>query len=223
MPTTVSRKTLSRKTLVRNTLSCLLVTAAVAVPVVSTVTPAQAATSSQWDRVAACESGGNWSIDTGNSFYGGLQFTRSTWSAFGGGAYASTADRASRSQQISVAEKVLASQGPGAWPVCSRGVLTGADASTQSAPVAAPRVRNHRATAAPSTGTSSTRTTTTRVAPAGPIGRGSDYVIVAGDILSVIAQRASLNGWDQLYAANSGVIGTDPDVIIVGMTLHIPA
>jgi uncharacterized protein YabE (DUF348 family) len=71
-----------------------------------------------WDAVAACESGGNWSIDTGNGFYGGLQFTNSTWQAYGGGAYASQANYASREQQIAIAEKVYQGQGAGAWPVC---------------------------------------------------------------------------------------------------------
>ncbi|MFE4974932.1 transglycosylase family protein [Kitasatospora sp. NPDC056651] len=80
---------------------------------------ASAATVATWDKVAQCESGGNWSINTGNGFYGGLQFTSSTWSAFGGTAYAARADLATKGQQIAVAEKVLASQGPGAWPVCS--------------------------------------------------------------------------------------------------------
>ena len=72
-----------------------------------------------WDRVAACESGGNWSINTGNGYYGGLQFSSSTWRGFGGQAYASTANRASKAQQIEIAQKVLKVQGPGAWPVCS--------------------------------------------------------------------------------------------------------
>ncbi|MFJ6383130.1 transglycosylase family protein [Kitasatospora sp. NPDC092039] len=80
---------------------------------------ASAATVATWDKVAQCESGGNWSINTGNGFYGGLQFTSSTWSAFGGTAFAARADLATKDQQIAVAEKVLASQGPGAWPVCS--------------------------------------------------------------------------------------------------------
>ncbi|WP_265444589.1 transglycosylase family protein [Flexivirga meconopsidis] len=80
---------------------------------------AKAASVSTWDRVAACESGGNWSINTGNGFYGGLQFTKQTWLGYGGGAYAPTANLASKSAQIAIAEKVLASQGPGAWPVCS--------------------------------------------------------------------------------------------------------
>jgi LysM repeat protein len=78
-----------------------------------------AASGSVWDSIAACESGGNWSINTGNGFYGGLQFTQSTWDAYGGEAYASRADLASRDAQIAVASKVQAGQGWGAWPVCS--------------------------------------------------------------------------------------------------------
>ncbi|MEV4615874.1 transglycosylase family protein, partial [Kitasatospora sp. NPDC049258] len=74
---------------------------------------------STWDKVAQCESTGNWAINSGNGFYGGLQFTNSTWAAFGGTSYAPQANLASKAQQIAVAEKVLAAQGPGAWPVCS--------------------------------------------------------------------------------------------------------
>jgi hypothetical protein len=71
-----------------------------------------------WDTIASCESGNNWGINTGNGFYGGLQFTPSTWSGYGGGEYASSAHSASREQQITVAERVLQGQGIGAWPVC---------------------------------------------------------------------------------------------------------
>nr|WP_304502666.1 resuscitation-promoting factor [Brachybacterium sp. ACRRE] len=74
---------------------------------------------SVWDTIAQCESGGNWSINTGNGFKGGLQFTDQTWKAFGGGAYAPSADKASRAQQIAVAKKVQAAQGWGAWPGCT--------------------------------------------------------------------------------------------------------
>lgn len=74
---------------------------------------------SVWDRVAACESGGNWHINTGNGYYGGLQFSSGTWLGYGGGAYASRADLATREQQIAIAQKVLAGQGWNAWPVCS--------------------------------------------------------------------------------------------------------
>lgn len=98
-------------------------TAAVAViaPLV-VAAPAQAGPVRQdpWDRLAQCESGGNWRANTGNGYYGGLQFSRGTWRSFGGGAYAGTANHASRSQQIAIAEKVLRSQGWRAWPACSR-------------------------------------------------------------------------------------------------------
>jgi resuscitation-promoting factor RpfA len=73
-----------------------------------------------WDRLAQCESSGNWAINSGNGFYGGLQFLPATWDGFGGGAFAPRADLASREQQIIVAERVLARQGWGAWPECSR-------------------------------------------------------------------------------------------------------
>ncbi|WP_461028023.1 transglycosylase family protein, partial [Streptomyces sparsus] len=80
---------------------------------------ASAADGGTWDRIAACESGGNWQINTGNGFYGGLQFSAATWAAYGGTTYAPTADRASRAQQITIAEKVQAAQGWGAWPTCA--------------------------------------------------------------------------------------------------------
>ncbi len=74
---------------------------------------------SVWDSIAQCESGGNWAINTGNGYYGGLQFAASTWSAYGGGQYAPTANLATREQQIAIAQKVQASQGWGAWPACT--------------------------------------------------------------------------------------------------------
>ena len=82
-------------------------------------TPA-AAKGNVWDRVAACESGGNWSISTGNGYYGGLQFSASSWRAAGGTKYASMPHHATKGQQIATAQNLLRLQGPGAWPVCSR-------------------------------------------------------------------------------------------------------
>jgi hypothetical protein len=70
-----------------------------------------------WDRVAQCESGGNWSINTGNGYHGGLQFDPETWRSHGG---QGQAEDAGKDEQIAVAERVLESQGWGAWPVCSR-------------------------------------------------------------------------------------------------------
>ena len=82
----------------------------------------QAAPDSEWDTVARCESSGNWAINTGNGYQGGLQFAPSTWSGYGGGQFAPAAHLATREQQIAIAEKVLAGQGKGAWPVCGRGL-----------------------------------------------------------------------------------------------------
>lgn len=90
---------------------------AIAIPLLGAGT-ASAAEANTWDRVAECESGGAWSADFDNGFYGGLQFSQETWAAYGGTAYAASADLASRSQQIAVAEKVLAAEGPQAWPAC---------------------------------------------------------------------------------------------------------
>ena len=95
---------------------------------------ASAAPDSDWDRLAQCEAGGNWSINTGNGFHGGLQFSPSTWNAYGGNRYAPNAYQATREQQIAVAEKVLAGQGWGAWPSCSRklGLSAGATPTRRS-------------------------------------------------------------------------------------------
>jgi len=87
-------------------------------PVVTSSYPSYSGGGVNWDAIAACESGGNWGTSTGNGFSGGLQFSQGTWDAYGGGSYASTAAGASRSQQIAVAQRVLAGQGIGAWPVC---------------------------------------------------------------------------------------------------------
>ncbi len=99
---------------------------AIAIPLLG-ASGAHAADSATWDRVAECESGGTWSADLGNGHYGGLQLTQETWSAYGGTEFAPRADLASRSQQISVAEKVLDDQGPKAWPSCAviSGLMTG--------------------------------------------------------------------------------------------------
>src|SRR4051794_29382163 len=92
--------------------------AGLALPLIA-VSSASAASTDTWEKVAACESTDDWSINTGNGFYGGLQFTQSTWEEYGGTRYAPRADLATKDQQIAIAEKVLDHQGPGAWPVCS--------------------------------------------------------------------------------------------------------
>ncbi|MCK8673530.1 transglycosylase family protein [Rhodococcus sp. HM1] len=95
---------------------------------------ANAAPDSDWDRLAQCESGGNWGINTGNGYQGGLQFSPSTWNAYGGTQYAPTAHQATRDQQIAVAERVLEGQGWGAWPSCSSSLGLSSAPTQRSAP-----------------------------------------------------------------------------------------
>ncbi len=111
------RRPSSARTLALRTVTAGVV---IGVPILGLATPASAAPDSTWDSVAQCESTGNWNINTGNGYYGGLQFDQSTWDAYGGQQYAGRADEASKSQQIAVAERTLAGQGWGSWPVCSQ-------------------------------------------------------------------------------------------------------
>ncbi|MBS9533407.1 transglycosylase family protein [Mycobacterium sp. M1] len=102
---------------VRKTLTMAAIAGAVVTGAVALSDATANADSINWDAVAACESGGNWAINTGNGYYGGLQFNLGTWRANGG---SGMPHNASRSEQIRVAENVLRSQGRGAWPVCGR-------------------------------------------------------------------------------------------------------
>ncbi|MFT3876634.1 MAG: transglycosylase family protein [Propioniciclava sp.] len=106
--------------IVARTLATTTLAGAIALAGVVAAPQAQAWDVAVWDRVAKCESGGNWSINTGNGYYGGLQFSASTWRAYGGTQYASHAHKATKAQQIAIARRTLQGQGPGAWPVCSR-------------------------------------------------------------------------------------------------------
>jgi hypothetical protein len=142
--------------------------AVVSAPLV-TAGQAQAAPDNVWDRVAQCESGGNWGISTGNGFQGGLQFTQSTWRSFGGSQFASTANRASREEQIVIAEKVLAGQGWNAWPVCSRKAgARGSSATQRTVAVKAP-AKAHPAKPSPRLGTRAHGTDRPAETPAVPV------------------------------------------------------
>ena len=102
---------------------------AIAIPLLG-AGAANAADGDTWDRVAECESGGSWSQNTGNGYYGGLQLTQDDWENYGGLEFAPSADAASRNQQITVAERILADQGVGKWRAC--GLLTGLNQDTAS-------------------------------------------------------------------------------------------
>lgn len=191
--------------------------AAIAAPLVASGT-ASAATASEWDAVAKCESGGNWSINTGNGYYGGLQFSASTWSAYGGTKYAGTADKATKAQQIEIAEKVLAAQGKGAWPVCGTGLssapYSGAAASTATRSTEKPAAsRSAKRPAA-------AKTVTTPTGKKVKKGDG-EYKVVKGDTLGSIAQKHKVKGgWQKLFKLNKDIV-RDADLIYPGQQLHL--
>ncbi|MFF3379526.1 transglycosylase family protein [Streptomyces sp. NPDC002680] len=193
---------------------------------------AAAADSGVWDRIAQCESGGNWHINTGNGYYGGLQFSASTWRAYGGTAYAATADGASKSQQISVATKVQNAQGWGAWPTCSARAgasgsapaASGSDSGSGSAGTKSTKKSIKKVTGSGESAASKVPSQAPERAPA-HTGRSSsrgdgDYTVRAGDTLSGIAARYTTT-WQHLYAANKAVIGGNPDLIVPGQRLDI--
>ncbi|MET9127323.1 MULTISPECIES: transglycosylase family protein [unclassified Streptomyces] len=189
---------------------------------------ASAATASEWDAVAQCESGGNWSINTGNGYYGGLQFSASTWAAYGGTAYASTADKASKSQQITIGEKVLAAQGKGAWPTCGTGLsgaayTGGAAAPAKPAAPAAPSASTHSSDTAASRSSERPAAKKTVTTPTGKKVKKGDgeYKVVKGDSLSSIAEKKKVKGgWQHLFKLNKDIID-DADFIYPGQQLHL--
>jgi resuscitation-promoting factor RpfA len=149
---------------------------------------------SVWDKVAACESGGNWKINTGNGYYGGLQFSRSTWNAFGGRRYAKTANKASKSEQIAIARRVLAGQGPGAWPHCGRKAgLTKANGNA-----------SRKATA----GSSASKSSGLTKAEHKKIHRKKVVKVKKGDNLHKIARRWHVKGgWKKIWKLNYAKLG----------------
>ncbi|MET9106645.1 transglycosylase family protein [Streptomyces zhihengii] len=182
---------------------------------------ASAATASEWDKVAQCESGGDWSINTGNGYYGGLQFSASTWAAYGGTAYASTADQASKAQQIAVAEKVLAGQGKGAWPSCGVG-LSSASYDGGAAEKPAEKPAEKRAEAPTTRSERAEAPAPKKAAEAKSFKKGDgEYKVVAGDTLSSIATAEKVEGgWKKLFELNKDVV-EDADVIHPGQQLHL--
>lgn len=180
---------------------------------------AHAADVHTWNKVAACESSNNWSINTGNGFYGGLQFTQSTWEAYGGTRYAARADLATKDQQIAVAEHVLDGQGPHAWPVCSAraGLTRGGDTPD----VRPAGTSAHRATH-PTVKKTSVADVQPQTTPQSRAGTAEMYTVVRGDTLSGIAESQQVRGgWRGLYAANRQAVGADPDLIMPGQRLSL--
>jgi LysM repeat protein len=177
---------------------------------------ANAAPDSAWDRLAQCESGGNWNINTGNGFSGGLQFTPSTWRAFGG---TGSAHQASREQQIAVAERVLATQGWNAWPVCS--VKTGVRGNTAEVRVSAPVATRIEAPAKAEVKNKVQAPAEARTAAPRLTKNGANYTVVKGDTLSKIAaERRQPGGWQAIYQRNTDVL-SNPNVLSIGQQLDL--
>jgi LysM repeat protein len=189
---------------------------------------------SVWDSLAQCESSGNWGINSGNGFAGGLQFSPSTWAAYGG---TGSAASASREQQIAVAEKVQASQGWGAWPSCAASLgLSGGAIAPQSTPVQAAAVpapaakapvRYAAPKAAAPKSVAPKAVAPKTAAPARHVASvalsGQSYTIQSGDTLSKVAEKLNISGgWQMLADANAATI-SNPNLVFPGQVLHLPA
>ncbi|SOB85313.1 LysM peptidoglycan-binding domain-containing protein [Streptomyces sp. 1331.2] len=162
-----------------------------------------------WDNVAACESSGNWRVNTGNGYYGGLQFDQATWRENGGLGYAPRADLATREQQIAVAEHLAEHRGLSPWPVCGARATRShdRDAAVLPPPAAAPK-----------------HSTTPKPTAAPTAAEDGTWTVRDGDTLTDLAERLRVpGGWPALYALNRSTIGEDPDLIQPGTVLDLPA
>jgi resuscitation-promoting factor RpfA len=163
---------------------------------------APAANAADWDKLAQCESSGNWSTNTGNGYSGGLQFSPSTWAAYGGTKYASSAHQATREQQIAVAEKVLASQGTGAWPGCTQKISWASGSTKVSTTVKKTPTKTKATTSTPKTKVN-----------------GADYTVQLGDTLSKIGEQFGVK-YQEIAQRNASII-SDPNLIFPGQQLDI--
>ena len=212
---------------------------------------ANAVDGATWDALAQCESGGNWSINTGNGFYGGLQFTQQSWNGVGMSGSPATATRA---QQIEAGERLLAIQGWGAWPACSAKLglygKTGAAPTyteptttvaaqsqtqqtytapaAQAAPAAAPAApaaapAAPAAVEAPAAPAAAPAVEAPAAPAAAPKAAAGTYTVVPGDSLSLIAAKLGVaGGYQAIAAANTDII-YNVDLIFPGQVLTIPA
>ena len=198
-------------TLTKNIARVAVAGIAVGAPLAIAATPAQA---TNWDAIAQCESGGNWAINTGNGYQGGLQFSASTWKAYGGQGSAHTA---SREDQIAVAERVLKGQGIGAWPVCGKKGGGSSAPASGAAKKAAPAKKQPNVVKKT---TEAVKTTVDNVV-AGVTGSNpnGDYTVVVGDTLSKIAKQFNVEGgFHKLQELNANFI-PNADLILVGQKI----
>lgn len=202
----------------------LAAAAAISLPFLGFAAPANADSGNTWDQLAECESGGDWGIDTGNGYRGGLQFSQSTWEAYGGSG--NPAD-ASREQQIAVAENVLDGQGWGAWPACSSQL--GLSGNAQPSGGSGEQIQQQQQAQpqqqqAPVEEQAASQPVeqSTQAAPQQAAPTGETYTVVAGDTLSKIAQAHEVDGgWEALYEVNAATL-VSPVLIYPGQEIIIP-
>ncbi len=169
-----------------------------------------------WDRVAKCESGGNWKINTGNGHYGGLQFSSSTWRGYGGRKSASNAHKATKAEQIAIARRTLAGQGPRAWACAGRAGLTKANgkANKNATPSSNPGASKSPKKSAAKKPAKSPATYTGGAS-------GKTVKVKRGDTLAKIAKRNKVTGgWKGLWKLNKSKV-KNPNSIRVGQVLKI--
>ena len=213
---------------------------------------ASAAPDSTWDSVAQCESSGNWSINTGNGYYGGLQFSQSTWNAYGGQEYAARADLATKEQQIAIAEKTLAGQGWGAWACAYAGggegptqrSVSGSSSSSDSASSNSSSSSSSQdsSSSQASRGSRSTNNDSEQSSPRGSRSWNQDagdsssasssvtsgsaadgtYTVVSGDTLYKIAAANGVSGGWEAVYQANSDIIPNPDLIYPGQVIRIP-
>ncbi|WP_377270392.1 transglycosylase family protein [Peterkaempfera sp. SMS 1(5)a] len=187
----------------------------------TTATAASASASgdrADWHRIAGCESGGRWDINTGNGYYGGLQMTQGTWEDYGGRRFAPRADLASREEQIAVGDRIVESRGLTPWPVCGRASRSGARTPLH---LTSARIPQHPAQV--SGVESLTPWTVQAMMPVKVPAPGSSYWTVHhGDTLTSIAHQSHLHGgWHALYDLNRDILGGNPDMIQPGQHLRL--
>lgn len=195
----------------RNVARVAVAGAVVATPIAVSA-PANAA---NWDALAKCESSGNWSANTGNGFSGGLQFTQSTWKAYGGSQYASNAKDASREEQIQVAEKVLQAQGTKAWPGCSSKTSWSSGSSDSSSGSS----KSSSAKSSSSSDSSKKSSSSKQSKSSSVRSQGADYTVQQGDTLGKIAQKYGVDHQD-VFERNSSTLKS-PNMIFPGQQLDI--
>ncbi|AXI78584.1 LysM peptidoglycan-binding domain-containing protein [Peterkaempfera bronchialis] len=171
-----------------------------------------------WHRIAGCESGGRWDINSGNGYYGGLQMTQGTWENYGGRHFAPRADLATREEQIAVGERIVEARGLTPWPVCGRASRGEARPTLHTTATRLPHRAPHISAMQGQPPLSVLALMPVKV----PAPGSAYWTVHSGDSLSSIAQQSHVHGgWHALYDMNRDILGSNPDMIQPGQHLRL--